>query len=101
MRSRDHKIRLAVSHLSGKARLEAVDYLVTHPHMIDPAVRKMWDDHRHTVSKPTSKGRTITLSIRVSPEEYLHLRDLAKAHGQTMTDLVRFRLHLEQEVHNG
>jgi len=85
---RDHRGRVALRGLHGPKREAAKLALLMRP----SAARKYGKQRRglYGLGKMNPKG--ITLSLRVTPEQYLALRDTAKVVRTSMSELVRIRL---------
>lgn len=85
---KDHAIRLAIRGLKGHEREAAKLRLLAHPESIAPTLRRRAMEMRRG-QKPRGSGpKVVTIAMRVTPETYLRLRDLAKLHKMSMTRLV-------------
>jgi hypothetical protein len=86
--TRDHAIRLAVSHLKGAERDKMIQRLCEHPKQITPSVMRQFDTVRES-RKYRTTPKTINWAFRITPEEYLDLQSRAKRAGVSTTRYVR------------
>lgn len=94
MSTRDHRIRIAVAHLKGEARTEAIDYLLRHPEKM-----KVFGNLRKVLPRklPQLKrrgGMYMNVSIHLTDEEYVILRSRAEGMGMSMNQYIKWTIGL-------
>lgn len=101
--NRDHRIRLAVKHLSGDARQKAVVRLLRIPPSmlarhtraeLSKALRPHHSMRRRAKAKNGRGRRTIYWGVMLTPEEWLEFRDKALTAKVSMAQLLRHRIGL-------
>lgn len=80
--TRDHKIRIAVSNLSGEAREKAVLAMLKDGRLIQAAIKK-----RLCFNK-----KYTNFTMRLTGEEYCRLHTMAQRDGKSMTRFVRAKV---------
>ena len=83
----DHKLRIAISHYKGKDREAAKEAFLLVPSASVSRYRR-----KRGNSKP--QPRPLQVCVRVTPEEYIRLRDTAKESGQSISAMIRLTLGL-------
>jgi hypothetical protein len=81
---RNRKIRLAVCHLKGEARTNAILLYASNPEELAKALQR----------KMVRTRKTISFTLRLSGAEYMKLLERADKAGQGMSDYARGRLGL-------
>lgn len=85
---RDMRIRQAVSHLSGTARTAMIEALCLDPTRVTTAIRT----RTRGLRERRTSAYSIKWSVQLTPEQYMTLRDTARASQITMAALTRQRL---------
>lgn len=84
--TRDHQIRIAVSHLKGEERSREIDRLLQNPHLIKTARARMTRAQLH-------RGR-LNIGIRLTGPQYLKLHALIEESGLSQAAFIKRRLGL-------
>lgn len=91
---RDKAIRRIVTGMKGKEREATILQLCKSPHLLPLLLDRLRNGEtmKPRKGRVESAGRTISLNIRVTPEEYIKIRDTSKKAGMSMSQLTRNRL---------
>jgi hypothetical protein len=95
--TKEHNLRAALVGLTGRQREERKLYLLKHPSLIETIAKRKRLQGIQPHLKDTARKRVIGWQMRLTPEEYLLLRDRAAKRGLTMAAYVGQRLLTVEE----
>lgn len=93
--TKDHKIRICLGGLKGKAREDEMMRLLKRPHLIGKTIRtRMREKKRpHTGRNwrglDAQRSRPFQFNLKLNTDEYLKLRSQAESCGDSMSKVVR------------
>lgn len=92
--NRDKLIRRATSHIKNdEARINAINYLCRHPHLLKQWKVKMRKDMVETEQRRPKRGKgLVNYSLWLTADEYLKLKSKAAALGISMAAFIRTNL---------
>lgn len=90
---KDHSIRIAVRGFAGKERKRAIEKLLAFPEKIfEISKRPYWARKKYLLSPLRERMKYhITLTVRLTPEQYVELRTIAGGHKR-VSAFVRAKL---------